>query len=220
MNTSKTEALKHQEPLTRPRVTLTTEIGTKTETWPGWIDRAESRYDSASQQLFLIAQVDEPYGRQPALRAGLFVRADITGKTLDNVYILPRRAVRRGNEVALSIKWHPPRAFPRKQEQNTKKPSQKGPPPKVKGKKKNKIPDILVRREIVVLWRDEKVMVTRSLQPDEVLITDPIDYATNGQELLVHVKGESAPTPTGPLKDKGKGKGRFRKGKGKGKPKG
>jgi len=197
VNTNKTQAPKHQEPLTRPRVTLTTEIGTKTETWPGWIDRAESRYDSASQQLFLIAQVDEPYGRKPALRAGLFVRADITGKTLDNVFVLPREAVRRGNEVALSIKWHPPRAFPARPEHNPKKQSPKGPRAKTKGKKKNTIPHILIRRKIDVLWSDEKFIITPSknyldnkldyypLKKGDILITTPIDYATTGQELDV-----------------------------------
>jgi len=203
VNTNNTQAPKHQEPLTRPLVTLTTEIGTKAYKWEGWIDRAESRYDSASQQLFLIAQVDEPYGRKPALRAGLFVRADITGKTLDNVYILPRRAVRRGNEVALaenrftqdktgslSISWNISRT-------------------------------ILTRKEIEVLWSDEKEMITRSLKPNDVLIIDPIDYATNEQELIVHVKGETAPKTPGPPKGKGgPGKGKSRYGKGKGKPKG
>ena len=148
------------------------------------------------------------------------------------MFILPRHAVRRGNEVASSIKWHPPRAFPARQEQKEKQPPQKGPPVKAKGDKKDKIPDILVRRKIDVLWRDEKFIITPSqnyldkklhhlpLKKGDILVTTPIDYATNGQELLIHVKGESAPTPTGPLKDKGKGKGRFRKGKGKAKPKG
>ena len=229
---NKTQAHKHQKQLTRPHVTLTAVIGTDTNSWPGKIDRAESRYDSASQQLFLIAQVPEPYSRRPVLRAGLFVRADITGKTLKDVFILPRHAVRRGNEVASSIKWHPPRAFPARQEQKEKQPPQKGPPVKAKGDKKDKIPDILVRRNIDVLWRDEKFIITPSrnyldkklhhypLKKGDILVTTPIEYATNGQELLIHVKGESAPTPTGPLKDKGKGKGRFRKGKGKAKPKG
>jgi len=214
VNTNNTQARKHQKPLTRPRVILTTEIGTKTETWPGWIDRAESRYDSASQQLFLIAQVDEPYGRKPALRAGLFVRANITGKTLNNVFILPRETVRRGNEVALSIKWHPPRAFPSRLEHNPKKPSPKGPPAKAKGKKKNIIPHILVRREIVVLWSDEKFIITPSknypdkkldyypLKKDDILITTPIDYATTGQELDVDV-GEDGKNRRALPKDRG-----------------
>ncbi len=184
VSTNNTEALKHQAPITYPAVKLTAQIGADAHTWQGKIDRAESRYDSASQQLFLIAQVPEPYGHQPPLRAGLFVRADITGKTLNNVFILPRHTVRRGNEVALAIK--------------------------------DGNQTILTRKKIEVLWRDEKVMITQSLETGDVLITTPIDYATNGQELLIHVKGEAAPAPPkrppfgkgGPGKGKGKGPGR------------
>ena len=49
------------------------------------------------------AQVPEPYRKRPALRAGLFVRANITGNTDDNVFVLERHTVRRGNEVALAV---------------------------------------------------------------------------------------------------------------------
>ena len=163
VSTNRTRALENQPALPRPAVSLRATIGARTHEWPGTIDRAESRYDAASQQLFLIAQIPEPYRRQPALRAGLFVRAIITGNTLDNVFILPRHAVRRGNEVALSVR----------QKDRT----------------------VLQRQPIEILWRDEKVVVTRSLKPGDVLIVTPVDYATNGQELRVHVAGEAAPKP-------------------------
>ena len=173
VSTNNTEALNDQPPITRPAVSIHAAIGATTHTWHGFIDRAESRYDAASQQLFLIGQIPEPYRRQPALRAGLFVRATITGNTLDNVFILPRHAVRRGNEVALSIT------------ENDR--------------------TVLQRKEIKILWRDEEVIVTRSLKPGDVLIITPVDYATNGQELRVHIAGEAPPKPTR-KKDFGKGK--------------
>ncbi len=194
VSTNNTEAFKQQPPMVHPAVKLTAKIGVDSHSWQGKIDRAESRYDSASQQLFLIAQVAEPYARKPALRAGLFVRADITGKTLDNVFILPRHAVRRGNQVALAI---------------------------TDGDKK-----FLTTKTIEILWSDEKVMVTRSLEPGDVLITTPIEYANKGDELIVHIAGEATPKSLpfgksgkgGPMKgnDKFKGKG---SGKKKSKPK-
>tara|TARA_B100000959_G_scaffold278479_1_gene336909 strand:+ start:278 stop:1981 length:1704 start_codon:yes stop_codon:yes gene_type:complete len=179
VSTNNTEALNHQSPITYPAVKLTAKIGADLHGWQGKIDRAESRYDSASQQLFLIAQVPEPYGSQPALRAGLFVRADITGNTLVNVFVLPRHAVRRGNEVALAIK--------------IKKDSPIGP---------REATHTLLRKSIEILWRgvekdehghDEHVIVTRSLMDGSVLITDPVEYATDGQELIFRVasKGDS-----------------------------
>ncbi len=184
VSTNNTEALRHQPQIIHPAVKLTAEIGADTHSWQGKIDRAESRYDANSQQLFLIAQVAEPYARKPALRAGLFVRADITGKILDNVFILPRHTVRRGNQVALAIK---------------------------DGDK-----TVLATKEIEVLWQDEKVIITRSLKPGDVLITTPIEYATKGQELSIHIAGEAPSAPKGPPSGKVKGKG---PGKKKGKPK-
>ena len=75
---------------------------------------------------------------------------------------------------------------------------------------------VLQRIQIKILWRDEKDVITRSLEPGDVLITTPIEYATDGQELLIHVKGEAAPAPPkrppfgkgGPGKGKGKGPGK------------
>lgn len=163
VSTNQTRALENQPAVLRPHVDLNATNGAITQEWPGTIDRAESRYDAASQQLFLIAQIPEPYGRQPALRAGLFVRAIITGNTLDNVFVLPRHAVRRGNEVALSIT------------ENDR--------------------TVLQRKDIKILWRDEKVVVTNSLKEGDVLIISPVPYATNGQELRVHVAGEAPPQP-------------------------
>ena len=75
----------------------------------------------------------------------------------------------------------------------------------MKGDKKDRIPDILVRRKIDVLWSDEKFIITPSknyldkklhhypLKKGDILITTPIEYATYGQALLVHVKGEPVP---------------------------
>ena len=212
VSTNNTEALKHQAPITYPAVKLTAQIGVDAHTWQGKIDRAESRYDSASQQLFLIAQVPEPYGHQPALRAGLFVRADITGNTLTDVFILPRHTVRRGSEVVLAIKKPDSKNTKKEgasqkdsQQKSTKKPGG----PRKKGPPKPKATHILERKTIEVLWRDEKRIITPytkndpdSLQPGDVLITTSIEYATKDQPLIVRIEGEPLPGP----KDKPEGK--------------
>jgi len=82
---------------------------------------------------------------------------------LEKVFVIPRHAVRHGNEVALSIQ---------KNGQS-----------------------ILKRQDIEILWRDETEVVTRSLQAGDVIITTPIDYATNEQLLQVRIEGEAPPTP-------------------------
>jgi len=183
-NTNETQATQIEVPIDPPAVEIRMQIGRDTHRWQGHISRDSGRHDATSQQLALIAHIPEPYGHAPYLRAGLFVQATITGDTMENVFVLPRHAVRHGNEVALAIQ---------KNDQS-----------------------ILKRLEIKILWRNEKVVVTRSLQPGDVLITTPIDYATNDQALQVRIEGEASP---GPLNGKPKGN-KDKRGKGgKGKPK-
>jgi len=107
-------------PETTPKVILTARIGGKEHTWEGRIVRTEGSIDTKSRQLFAVAQVDDPYGRngdRPPLKVGQFVEARIQGRHLDNAYVIPREAVRSNNEVfvvddddrlrrrALNIAW-------------------------------------------------------------------------------------------------------------------
>ena len=88
-----------------PPVTFVAELGRQAWTWQGRIVRAEGAIDTRSRQLFVIAQVDDPYERRadgrPPLRVGQFVRARIEGRTLEGAFVLPRGALREGNEVLL-----------------------------------------------------------------------------------------------------------------------
>ena len=85
-----------------PRVTLAKRAGTREFTWDGKIVRSEGAIDTRSRQLFVIAQVDDPYRKRddgtPPLKVGDFVEARIAGRTLDGVYTIPRTAI-RGNRV-------------------------------------------------------------------------------------------------------------------------
>jgi hypothetical protein len=71
--------------------------------WQGQIVRATGSIDTSSRQLFVIAQVDDPYGRGPAdrppLRIGQFVEAQITGTLLSDVFVVPRSALSEGREL-------------------------------------------------------------------------------------------------------------------------
>ena len=82
---------------------LTAKIGSKTHEWQGRIVRAEGSIDTQSRQVFVIAQVDDPYGKGPAgrppLKVGQFVEAEIEGTTLKDVVVIPRGALRAGGEV-------------------------------------------------------------------------------------------------------------------------
>lgn len=86
-------------------VKLYADIGGKQFIWPAVLDRTESAVDPDSRQWYVIARVDNPYGSQfadrPPLKFGQFLRAEIQGQTLDNVFVIPREALYQGNEVAL-----------------------------------------------------------------------------------------------------------------------
>ena len=89
---------------TAPKVRLSTIIGGQERVWQGHIMRTAATYDTQTRSLFAIAEVVDPYGKGATkdgypIAPGLFVDAQITGKTLDNVIIIPRDGLRPENKV-------------------------------------------------------------------------------------------------------------------------
>jgi len=80
------------------------QVGEQTHQWQGRLVRTEGAIDIQSRQLFVIGQITDPYVRKegsPALKIGQFLEAEIFGKQLKNVFVLPRTAVRGHNSVQL-----------------------------------------------------------------------------------------------------------------------
>jgi RND family efflux transporter MFP subunit len=88
-----------------PEVVVKATIGRQEWRWSGRVVRAEGAIDTRTRQLFVVAQVDDPYepaaDGQPPLRIGQFVEVEIVGRTLENAFVLPRSALRDGTEVLL-----------------------------------------------------------------------------------------------------------------------
>lgn len=88
-----------------PRVTLKSTVGGTTHEWRGRIVRAEGSVDTKTRQLFVVAQIRNPYGfteeGRPPLKVGSFVQAEIAGKTLSDVYVMPRVLLRENEYVLL-----------------------------------------------------------------------------------------------------------------------
>ncbi len=88
-----------------PRVILTWELGQQQFEWEGRIVRSEGAIDTGSRQLFVVAQVDDPYGKgqgEMPLKVGSFVEAKIEGRTLPRRFIIPRKMYRK-NEYVLIV---------------------------------------------------------------------------------------------------------------------
>ncbi len=72
--------------------------------WQGTVVRTEGILNATSRELFVIARVEDPYGLKSgreALRIGQPVRAQLDGRVLKSVFVLPRAGLRGPKEVVL-----------------------------------------------------------------------------------------------------------------------
>lgn len=79
----------------------------ETYEWPGYVDRSLGEIDPASRMARVVVRVAEPYSgaaRRLDLEVGMFVEILIQGRTLENVTVLPRKALRENSRVWLAAK--------------------------------------------------------------------------------------------------------------------
>ena len=85
-----------------PRVVLKARFAGAEHAWEARIVRTEGELDPRTRMVNLVAQVPRPYdpaGDVPPLTVGLFVEAEIHGKTVDDVLIVPRSALQRDTRI-------------------------------------------------------------------------------------------------------------------------
>ncbi len=90
---------------------VTIEYGARRFFWEGYVDRAETALDERSRTIAVVVRVPDPFGAgqaveldletgaAPPLLVGQFAQVAIDGLELAEYFILPRRALRLGNEV-------------------------------------------------------------------------------------------------------------------------
>ena len=87
-----------------PRVMLRAEFGGKVHRWTGRIVRTEGEIDPRTRMVHAIARVERPYDRgknmsRPPLAVGMFVEAEIQGRSSGSVIELPRSVLRGADQV-------------------------------------------------------------------------------------------------------------------------
>lgn len=87
-----------------PKVTLSTRVAGKLQSWEAEIMRTDPTFDTQTRSLFAIAEVVDPYGNGRSddgvpLAPGLFVDAAIAGKSYEDIIVFPRDGLRPGDEV-------------------------------------------------------------------------------------------------------------------------
>ena len=86
----------------QPVVTIYSDLATR-QSWQGKVVRTEGAFDEESQQLFVVAQIDDPYGENEGnglpLKIGQYVSAKIKGKTIEKALTIPNKAIYQGSYV-------------------------------------------------------------------------------------------------------------------------
>jgi RND family efflux transporter MFP subunit len=88
-----------------PEVILRARFAGAWHEWRGRIVRTEGEIDPRSRVVHVVARVDDPYARDPAepdrppLAVGQFVEAEILGRQVEDVYVLPAEALRGTSTV-------------------------------------------------------------------------------------------------------------------------
>jgi RND family efflux transporter MFP subunit len=73
------------------------------EEWPAKLVRTEGTIDEVARQLHVIAQIDDPFGRgserKAPLKIGQYVTAEIEGRMLSGVLVIPNTTIYQGTYV-------------------------------------------------------------------------------------------------------------------------
>ncbi|HKK17133.1 MAG TPA: efflux RND transporter periplasmic adaptor subunit, partial [Opitutales bacterium] len=80
-------------------VTLHTDRAEGRRQWSARLVRFEATVDPTSRLIYAVAEIDTPF--EKGLRRGMFVEAEIQGRQLESVFVLPRYALRGSESVYL-----------------------------------------------------------------------------------------------------------------------
>ena len=88
----------------KPKVTLSAIIAGERRVWQGEIVRTDGVFDPQTRTISAIAEVKDPFGKGMSddgfpLPPGLFVTADILGRTLESAIVIPRDSLRPEDKV-------------------------------------------------------------------------------------------------------------------------
>ena len=90
----------------RTSASVQLKVGSESYEWQGRVVRSTGEVDRKSRMMELIVEVKDPYGlkdknnsTRPALAAGTFVDVHIKGRMLEDVFVIPRTALRDHSTV-------------------------------------------------------------------------------------------------------------------------
>lgn len=143
------------EPPIDKEVQLRVKMGEKQYDWTGKLVRAEGAFDPRSRQLYVVAQIPDPYGStsdgRPPLKVGSFAVAQIPGNLLKDVFVIPRRLLRESSYVIVI----------------------------------DKEDRLVRRHVSPIWADEANIVVGEELKPGERLCLTPVKYATAGMKVRI-----------------------------------
>jgi RND family efflux transporter MFP subunit len=155
----------------KPRVHLRGQLGGVEYCWTGRVERTESQVDAPTRMWVAVALVEDPYQRRqmgskhPPLPAGLFVQAEIVGRTVEQVYEIPRTAL-RGESQVLVVK-------PQMMADTNSAAGGEG---------------VLEIRTVPVVRAAREQALVRGLEPGELVCLSALDAPVNGMRVRLAVE--------------------------------
>ena len=121
--------------------------------WQGQVVRTEGAIDTTSQQLYIVAQIDNPYDKSnkdvAPIKIGQYVNAQIVGKTIEQALVIPNSAIYQGSYVYIVEQ--------------------------VEGK------SLLKRKDITIRWQNSQDAIIESgLTFGEQLVLTPLGQVSSG----------------------------------------
>jgi multidrug efflux pump subunit AcrA (membrane-fusion protein) len=127
------------------------------QVWQGKVIRTEGSIDSNSQQLYVVAQIDDPFAQSSiqgngtlGLKIGQYLSAKIQGKLITNALIIPNSAIYQASYVFIE------------QDQ------------------------ILQRKEISIAWQNAQyALVSTGLSFNQHLVLTPLGQVSSGTKVAI-----------------------------------
>lgn len=142
--------------------------GMSDQQWVGTLVRTEGAIDEQTQQLYVVAQIADPYAiagqnkQQTTIKIGQYVSAEVAGKLLSNALVIPTKSIYQGSYVYVVEEG------------------------------------VLMRREVTLLWKNETEAVIKSgLNVGDRLVTTALGQVSSGTPVSVAGESRVAKGKTG-----------------------
>ncbi len=126
--------------------------------WQGKLIRTEGSIDSSAQQLYVVAQITDPFKRQAkavnrgniSIKIGQYLNAKISGKLLKRVLVIPNTSIYQGSYVYIVEKG------------------------------------VLQRKEIKIAWQNDKnALISKGLEFGQKLVLTPLGQVSSGTAVQI-----------------------------------